>query len=196
MDSAGDKYNFLTLINYVGKTKQRKSTWLCLCDCGNKKIMVLSRLKSGNTKSCGCIKSKAISDSKYKHGRNQKDRTYNSWAAMKDRCKRRPYYIKKGVSVCDEWKNDFLQFLFDMGERPKNKTLDRKDNSKGYFKENCRWATNKEQMENTDRNRIIEFNGKSMIISKWGKELGLNSGVINKRIKRGWSIEKALQNSN
>lgn len=88
---------------------------------------------------------------------------------------------------------DFNKFYKDMGERPSlDYSIDRIDNSRGYHKENCRWATRKEQMNNTSNNKKITFNGKTMTQEQWGDYIGLNGTIICKRLKRGWSIEKTL----
>lgn len=116
--------------------------------------------------------------------------TYRSWRAMKYRCsegvKNKPHYI--GVKVCDKWKDSFETFLEDMGERPsKEYSLERIDGSKGYYKENCRWATKKEQANNTKGN---VFKGQSV---KEKCELeGIEFETYNSRRKRGYSIEEAL----
>jgi hypothetical protein len=80
-----------------------------------------------------------------------------------------------------------------MGPRPKGLSLDRIDNSRGYSKDNCRWATPTEQNNNKRSNILLSFEGKTQSLSAWAKELGFNPEVIRKRIRvRGWSVEKAL----
>jgi len=92
--------------------------------------------------------------------------TYRSWLAMRDRCssrltnKDRKHYFEKGIVVCKEW-DSFDQFLKDMGERPENTSIDRIDSSKGYYKENCKWSTVREQ----NRNRRLQSNTGEQFIS-------------------------------
>lgn len=192
MNYIGKKYNSITVLSESAKNKHNKRTFLCRCDCGEEKVFVLSSLKSGNTKSCGCTKPKAISSARFKHGRNQTNKTYSTWRAMKERCKKRKCYIDKNITVCNEWATDFLVFLSDMGERPGGKTLDRKDNNKGYYKDNCRWATPQEQSKNTSRNRYLTMNGKTMLLIEWGEELNIAPSTIHGRLRKGWTIEEAL----
>lgn len=80
-----------------------------------------------------------------------------------------------------------------MGEQPDNLQLDRIDNNKGYCKENCRWATRRQQQRNTRRNHWIEYNGERRVLEEWGEMLGIKANTILTRIRRGWSIEKAMK---
>lgn len=123
--------------------------------------------------------------------------TYGSWISMKRRCLNPSdsdysNYGAKGITVCDAWLR-FEGFFSDMGERPAGKTLDRLDISKGYSKENCRWATVKEQNRNRSDTRILEFNGEKRCMGEWAEILGIPDYLIKNRIdRRGWSIEEAL----
>lgn len=146
-----------------GGNKQRK--FLCRCVCGNKKEILMGSLLSGKTKSCGCLHKENKGREK-KHGfRSNKinsamKRTYETWRSMRRRCfdkKNKKKYILyggRGITICKEW-DEFLIFLKDMGERPIGKTLDRVNNDGNYCKENCRWATPKEQASNR-RKRVIK----------------------------------------
>jgi hypothetical protein len=118
---------------------------------------------------------------------------------MKRRCnnpnaENYPYYGGQGIGVCERWES-FENFLHDMGPKPLNMTLDRKDSNGNYEPANCRWATNAEQANNTSRNVILEKDGKKMTVSQWAKELGVNQASINLRLRRGWSAEQALDPS-
>lgn len=134
-----------------------------------------------------------------KHGHTTKHSvspTYNSWVNMVSRC-HKPYSAKyqnygaKGIFVCDAWRNSFADFLKDMGERPPNTTIDRIDGTKGYDKENCRWASIKDQQRNTKANRIIEFEGQSGCVSWWAEKLSTTYGKLAYRIKKH-GVEKAI----
>ncbi|MFZ9497691.1 MAG: hypothetical protein ACO265_05675 [Polynucleobacter sp.] len=134
-----------------------------------------------------------------KHGHTTKHSvspTYNSWVNMVSRC-HKPYSAKypnygaKGIFVCDAWRNSFANFLKDMGERPPNTTIDRIDGTKGYDKENCRWASIKDQQRNTKANRIIEFEGQSGCVSWWVEKLSTTYGKLTYRIKKH-GVEKAI----
>lgn len=121
---------------------------------------------------------------------------YGSWTAMKARCGdvNHPAFHRyggRGISVCERWLV-FENFLEDMGERPAGATLERKQNNLGYSKENCRWATRKEQARNTCSNRYLSFNGERLTVGDWAVKLGFSKNTINERIKRGWSLERAL----
>ncbi len=138
--------------------KHSQQIWLCRCECGNEKEILLISLKTGNTKSCGCSTQELRTKGITKHGHNQTGKrspTYISWDNMIGRCNRPSqlrykHYGGRGITYDVRWKS-FANFLEDMGERPKGKTLDRIDVDGNYCKENCRWATNKEQNNNKQK---------------------------------------------
>lgn len=143
--SEGDVFGRLTVAKRVGSTR-----YLCKCVCGKEKIITAGNLRSGDIKSCGCLKDENIRNPKT-HGMSRSGAN-RAWAAMKARCdnkkhKSYAYYGGAGVTYDDDWKN-FLNFYRDMGDRPHGGTLDRIDSSKGYCKNNCRWATQAEQTRN------------------------------------------------
>lgn len=123
---------------------------------------------------------------------------YRSWQAMKQRCHNPNYpnyklYGGKGIFVCDEWRNSFDKFLEDMGKKPTlQHSIDRIDNSKGYFKDNCRWATKKEQSNNKSDCRYLTYNGETNTITEWGRITGIPQMTIRRRINLGWDTEKVL----
>jgi hypothetical protein len=121
----------------------------------------------------------------------------NTWTNMIARCMnpRRPdyrFYGGRGIAVCQRWQVSFGAFLSDMGPRPAGASLDRIDNTRGYEPTNCRWATKHEQMQNTRATRLITFNGRSMGLTAWAREVGINKESLRTRLLRGWSIEAAL----
>ncbi len=101
------------------------------------------------------------------------------------------YYGERGISYDPRWEK-FENFYADMGDRPAGMTIDRIDNNKGYSKENCRWATLKEQANNTSRNHKIKFQGKTQTLTQWAEEVGINRRTIGARLKLGWSVERTL----
>lgn len=121
---------------------------------------------------------------------------YSTWGSMKERClnkdsKAYPDYGGRGITICDRWM-DFANFLEDMGTRPPGTTIDRIDNNKGYYKENCRWATQREQCNNKRNNIIIEHNGERMSVSQWSIRLGFKRTFIWARMSRGRTFEQAI----
>ena len=141
----------------------------------------------------------------YKHGftcksertkDNPKWRTHIAWLSMRDRCdnpnsKQYADYGGRGIAYDPAW-SEFAVFAADMGEAPLGLTLDRIDNSKGYSKANCRWATRKEQSRNRRMNRYLELNGERMIVAEWAEKLGVKPRLLRVRLNRGWSVEKTL----
>ncbi len=120
--------------------------WLCRCICGNKEVHSGARLRAGRIKR-GCIHCAGKTHGKQGKGCSQ---TYNSWRGMRGRCLDPShigykYYGGKGIKICKRWVNSFPNFLKDMGERPKGKTLDRRKSNGHYSKKNCRWADRKTQ---------------------------------------------------
>lgn len=125
---------------------------------------------------------------------------YRSWAAMKVRCdqKNSTHYARyggRGISYQEEWKS-FENFLADMGTMPEPQMeLERIDNNGNYCKENCRWATRKEQTRNrggSRATRLYTFDGKTMCIADWAKEIGITPQSLQKRLNKGWPLELAL----
>ncbi len=157
IDLTGQRFGRLIAVS-IGSDRRH---WTCLCDCGRSVNVRSDCLKSGNSRSCGCLKR----DSATKHGHSHKNaatpptRTYTSWQAMWTRCTKESsdnfkYYGANGITVCERWK-DFGAFLCDMGERPAGTSIDRIDNSRGYKPGNCRWATPKQQALNRRSNRHL-----------------------------------------
>jgi len=136
----------------------------------------------------------------YKHGHrraNNTSKTWLSWRAMVARCYNSgasdySRYGGRGITVCFRWRISFSAFLGDMGERPSGTTLDRINNFADYVPSNCRWATRNEQAANRRTNIMLTHKGKTMCIAEWARELGLERSTIRWRLKKGWSVEKAL----
>lgn len=124
---------------------------------------------------------------------------YKIWAAIKTRClnENATEYFRyggRGITLCPEWKNSFSLFLQDMGMRPsKDYSIERIDNSRGYYPNNCKWATKIEQANNRRSNKLLTFNGKTQNMKQWSKELNISYVTLYQRLsKQKWSVERAL----
>jgi hypothetical protein len=124
---------------------------------------------------------------------------YRAWESMKRRCynsnsKDYKYYGGRGIQVCGEWRDSFTTFLADVWRRPSpNHSLDRYPNNNGNYEPgNVRWATRREQSRNRRYNRILEFNGESLPISVWTERLDLPYYLLYLRLRRGWTVKRAL----
>lgn len=206
IDLTGKVFHRLTVIREVAAKylecrngTRRMRQWECLCDCGNKSVVVGQALCSGNTKSCGCLDRDARIVRNTKHGhakRGKRSSMYKIWRSMLERCtmpacKDYPNWGGRGITVCSEWR-EFETFLADMGVRPVGMTLDRRDNDKGYSKENCRWATSREQCNNKRNNHTLTYGGDTHTITEWARLTGLGKEVLRYRIASGWSVQDAL----
>jgi hypothetical protein len=131
-----------------------------------------------------------------KHGLRTPE--YDLWANIKQRCCNPnslwfAYYGARGILICSEWYRSFEAFLEHVGKRPSPlHTLDRKDNSKGYFPGNVRWATRKVQQRNQRGNRMLEFGGQRHCVAEWCEITGLSRKLIDKRLRLDWPVEKIL----
>jgi hypothetical protein len=129
-----------------------------------------------------------------KHGMWQTP-TYNSWGCMIQRCYNVKYtdyhnYGGRGITVCDSWKESFLNFFNDMGERPIGTSLDRIDNNKGYSKDNCKWASRKEQARNMRKNNKLQTPWGFITMAEITEITGIRANTIKKRIKNNWDYDK------
>ena len=155
-DIASQRFGRLTALKVSYVDRNGDARWLCQCDCGNQKVVVLTVLTRGRSKSCGCLHRERLAP---RHGHSTRkgwSPTYRSWVAMKQRCLNPASsnfgrYGGCGVTLCKRW-HSFENLLADMGERPPGMTLDRIDNRKGYEPGNCRWATDEEQRRNKRSN--------------------------------------------
>lgn len=181
------------------KIKSQKIYYRCLCDCGKETVVMSSDLRSGHTRSCGCLQAERTSTANLKHGHSmgtgKNSPTYRSWFAMKSRCTNPNNigyedYGGRGITVCDRWL-EFVNFLEDMGEKPKGKSLDRIDNDGNYEPGNCRWADNITQANNTRKNRYLTHNGRTQSLSEWARELGFHRETLRKRLAQ-MSVRESL----
>lgn len=196
----GSKYGKLTAISECSGYKKKDGyfmrKFLCVCDCGNEKEILANSLRTGASKSCGCERIKSSRESVMKHGMSG-TRPYRIWRNMISRCTVEKYdsykwYGGKGITVCERWK-DFESFWEDMGAGYNDKlTIDRINNNGNYDPNNCRWATQKEQANNTSRNRFIEFNGERRTLTQWAEKMDVSAKMLDSRLRRGWSVKKAL----
>jgi hypothetical protein len=168
----------------------------CQCECGNTTTVRGSSLRSGNTTSCGCVHKAMVGNLNKTHGLRHKAE-YGVWQNMITRCTNSNTncfyrYGGRGITVCNEWR-DFEKFYADMGDRPQGMTLERIDNNGSYSKENCRWATLREQARNTRRTQLVEYNGKKQCLKDWANEVGIAYNTLRKRfVIYNWPFEKAL----
>jgi hypothetical protein len=199
IDLTNQKFGKLVVQKLAGRNGKHLA-WSCVCECGNITRVQGGNLKNGHTKSCGCLNKEVIAERSTSHGHavdGVHTTTYSSWSNMMTRCNNSTYFRYKdyggrGIKVCDRW-HKFENFLADMGERPEGTTLDRKDNDGDYCLENCRWATPKEQCNNTRRNVWIKYKGETKNVTQWAKSIGITGALLRQRLTRdGWSIERAL----
>lgn len=167
----------------------------CQCECGQLHDVRERLLKGGKTRSCGCLNRESYMTTAITHGLS-KSPEYRVWNAMTQRCmnpKTKPYknYGGRGITVCERWLK-FSNFYADMGPKPKGMFIERINNNKGYCKDNCRWATKKEQCRNMRRNVFITFRGITACLAEMSERFGIKYSVLKKRVESGWSSERTM----
>ena len=198
IDHTGQKFGRLTVVRRCGTNAHREAVWECICICGNTHYVPGSSLRTGKSTSCGCYKSDWTVNKFTTHGLS-KHPLHAIWDGMKTRCydaNRLKFkdYGSRGITVCDEWRNDFKAF-YDWSIANgwvEGLSIDRIDNDGNYEPSNCRWADNSVQANNSRHCHYITYNGETLTISQWARKIGLKPSTLNVRIRSGWSIEKAL----
>ena len=167
--------------------------WLCRCVCGSVSKVYAVALIKGVSRSCGCLAKEALIGRSLKHGATSgyvRTKEYRAWLHAKGRCNtptdhKYKSYGRRGIQMSPEWEHSFTTFLADMGPCPDKHSLDRINTNKGYSKENCRWATAKEQANNTRRNIVIDFNGQLITLKQLSELFRINY----KRLHRAFRYE-------
>lgn len=183
------KYNKLTFLEEVGKAKDGHKLWKCQCDCGGIYIGQASRIKLNKVVQCKNCANKQIAKNNSKHGMKY-SKEYASWQSMKDRClnpKSKDYakYGAVGITIYQPWIESFESFYKFMGKKQKGQSIDRIDNSKGYYPENVRWATATQQQRNKSNSVWVNWKGNLVHITDVAKELNITKGAAHLRFKRG-----------
>lgn len=205
-DWIGKRFGRLTVIGFSHNEKPLRGwSWLCECDCGVKKILSPSEVKSGKIKSCGCLHDELCRSraKKFKYSVHEYKRLYSIYNGVKKRCYREeePRYKDYGgrnITVCDEWLNpntgfdSFVEWSLSHGYAD-NLTLDRVDVEKGYSPNNCRWITLQSQNRNKRDSLYVEYKGEKVLLIDLCEKLELSYDTVHNRIySLGWTVEKAI----
>lgn len=179
------------LVEARGENVRNKATWICVCDCGARRVVAGYALRSAKTKSCGCHSRDVARARQFRHGLH-KSSEYNIWRHMRGRCQNPRNavwhrYGGRGIAVCERWLS-FENFIADMGPRPPDTSLDRIDNDGDYEPDNCRWATRTQQMNNTEKTVYVD----GRPVREVAREVGMSPVLLWSRLRSGWSLERAV----
>ena len=175
-DLTGHRFGRLLVLSLVNDVAGENipTRWLCRCDCGREVVVRGYNLKSGQTRSCGCLQREMAGKYCFKHGKTG-SRLHNIWVKMKGRCNRcseaaYPYYGGRGIKVCDEWQEfmPFYEWAMANGYRD-DLTLDRIDPNGDYEPSNCRWLPLKAQNRNKRNNVHVVYNGEIRLLCEWAE---------------------------
>jgi hypothetical protein len=195
----GKKFNRWTVLskNFCKLGSGRHSELVCECECGSIAILIAHNLVKGYSKSCGCLKNELLSERRLIHGRSYSPE-YLIWRAMKSRCLNPNVvgyvnYGGRGIGISPEWIESFEVFFRDMGPRPsEDHSIERVNNSLGYSKENCIWATRFVQARNKSSNKLITIRGETKPLCVWVESSVVSYSCVQNRLKMGWNPELAL----
>lgn len=197
-DISNQRFGKLVAIRTEKSSDIGKRIWVCVCDCGNTTEVLSDSLRRGNTRSCGCTNRTNLVNRNTTHGLS-KSRLYHIWRRMKQRCndantKDYANYGGRGITICNEWKDDFLSF-HDWATKngyDADKSIDRIDVNGNYEPGNCRWADMKEQASNKRNNRKISYKGETHTLAEWSRITGIDTSLIRYRLKRHMELSKVL----
>lgn len=194
-DLAGQKFNRLTIMSFAER-KNDRTYWWCKCDCGKIVKTHGYSVQKGQIKSCGCWAKDF--PSQRTHGLSS-HKIYPVWRSMRDRCskpkcKRYPDYGGRGIKFSERW-NKFENFVEDMFDSYEvGLTLERKDVNGNYEKDNCVWATRKEQGRNTRTNHVVEYKDFKGPIAELAERIGMKAATLHRRISaQKWSVVEAVE---
>lgn len=204
-DLTGQKFGKLTVMfrgdDYIYPNGKRRPQWVCQCDCGNVKNICASNLKRGTTTSCGCAQIEQLKQRVTKHGGwANKEKLYEVWHNMRRRCycetdSHYPDYGRRGIAICDEWKNDYPAFrdwALSNGYR-EGLSIDRINVNGNYDPSNCRWTTNLVQQNNRRCTIKISYKGRTQSLTEWARELNIPYRTLYSRYRWGWDVERMLK---
>lgn len=213
LNLTGLKFSRWTVLHVTKQRCGRTFMWECLCECGTKRPVSGAHLKSGKSRSCGCLQKETLASIRTTHGackNRERQAVYVLWSSMKRRCNNPNainyrIYGGRGIKVCAEWDDSFEAFrdyISKLPNCPKNieepdarldRQIDRIRNNEGYKPGNVKWSTRSEQMNNTSVNKFVTVNGTRMTLrqaaAKYGK---VKYPVIYNRLERGWSYRDAF----
>lgn len=201
IDMTGKVCGRLTVVRKYD-TNKRGAYWLCNCECGKQTVVAGRSLRTGHTKSCGCLHDDLSSERTIERNRTHEmsgTRLYHIWSDMKKRCQNQNHwafdrYGGRGISVCNEWESNFLAFhdwAVKNGYR-ENLTIERKNNDGNYSSENCVWVTMVEQANNKSNSTKVVFHGGKYTIAQLSRLSGISYSTLYRRIHcSGWDVEKA-----
>ena len=198
-DVIGKKFHRLTVLCRNGNSKNHSKQYLCRCDCGTEKTIIGIYLLDGRVKSCGCFNREATGNRHRTHNMTH-TRLFSIWQNMNTRCSNEKCseyhnYGGRGITVCEDWKNDFLSFYkwAVANGYDDSLSIDRIDNNRNYEPSNCRWATKKLQANNTRVNHLFTYEGETRTIAEWSELKNINYKKLWSRIKRNWPEEKIFE---
>ena len=165
----------------------------CLCQCGKVANIRANSVTGGITKSCGCFRREKLKT----HGQSR-SAAHRLWCSIKNRCynphaSNFQHYGGRGIKMHAEWRDSFEAFFRDVGDPPKGKRIDRKENSGNYEPGNIRFVDAVTQQNNKRNNHVVTFNGQSRTLAEWQRATGIPSSRIRARLRNGWSAERALK---
>ena len=185
----------LRYLSEASRTDPKRRRALFECECGDSIETDLNWVRFCDITSCGCLKTELLVQKNTTHGhavRGKLSGAYRSFKAMHQRVIVNSIYSK--ISICDRWSGDdgFANFLADMGDRPKDHSIERIDNLGNYEPSNCKWATQLEQAQNTSQTAHVTIGGETHSISEWCRLKGIPYYLVKQRRQRGLSLEDAI----
>lgn len=198
IDLTGQRFGRL-VVSRRAECGGKKPLWHCVCDCGVICLVRGYRLRSGETRSCGCLSDETRARPR-SHGlasKGTRSPEYEVWRTMRARCANPnvpcyEYYGGRGIKVCERW-SSFANFIADMGARPTAEhSIDRRDVNGDYTPSNCEWVTAKHQQRNRRNNRTLTYCGRTLTVAEWAETLGVKQRLLLVRLSRGWSVERTL----